>query len=323
MNDIDDEKEIYQESFERASADLEILCAAYPTEISSSLKIIKDDGDLGNEYQQPTWFPLVFTLTLQNTMCSSSPLSKDAQSQFGANITMEFPKGYPTKKSLQVVSYRVSHSVKKEHIEEVVASVKEAASEAMSVYGGEECGFSCCAAAIDEWNKIMESEQQATHKVAYEQEKVYKNNSHNDDDIHWITAENTLIDRKSVFQAHLCVISSEEMVQRAVSKLIEGSSKIQRATHNMYAYRFTETLPDGKILLKHDNDNDGEDGAGSRLAQLIDMRKEDGVLILVSRWYGGIHLGPKRFAHITNVARELLVECHENGTLSTNIIEET
>ena len=33
----------------------------------------------------------------------------------------------------------------------------------------------------------------------------------------------------------------------------------------------------------------------------------DGVLIVVSRWFGGIHLGPKRFAHITNVARTLLV----------------
>ena len=29
-------------------------------------------------------------------------------------------------------------------------------------------------------------------------------------------------------------------------------------------------------ILKHDNDDDGEDGAGSRLAHLLAMREEDG-----------------------------------------------
>jgi putative IMPACT (imprinted ancient) family translation regulator len=60
------------------------------------------------------------------------------------------------------------------------------------------------------------------------------------------------------------------------------------------------------IVLKHDNDDDGEDAAGGRLAMLLDMRDEDAVLVVVSRWYGGILLGPKRFAVIANVARELL-----------------
>jgi hypothetical protein len=30
------------------------------------------------------------------------------------------------------------------------------------------------------------------------------------------------------------------------------------------------------------------------------------VVVVVSRWYGGIQLGPARFAHINNAARELL-----------------
>ena len=76
-----------------------------------------------------------------------------------------------------------------------------------------------------------------------------------------------------------------------------------------------EESSDGKIIVKHDNDDDGEHGAGSSLAHLIEMRKEDGVLVLVSRWYGGIHLGPKRFAHIVNVARDHLVQCHNEGKL--------
>ena len=63
--------------------------------------------------------------------------------------------------------------------------------------------------------------------------------------------------------------------------------------------------------MKHDNDNDGEDCAGSRLAQLLEMRKEMGILVVVSRWYGGIPLGPKRFAHITNAARDVLLLGHD------------
>jgi putative IMPACT (imprinted ancient) family translation regulator len=67
-------------------------------------------------------------------------------------------------------------------------------------------------------------------------------------------------------------------------------------------------MEDGRVVTKHDNEDDGEDAAGSKLAYLLDMRKDENVLVVVSRWYGGTHLGPKRFAHIVNVARELLVQ---------------
>lgn len=79
-----------------------------------------------------------------------------------------------------------------------------------------------------------------------------------------------------------------------------------------YAYRVVEHL-EGNDILKHDNDDDGEDAAGSRLAHLLEMRNETNALVVVSRWFGGIHLGPKRFAHITNVARELLAQCEQTS----------
>ena len=128
---------------------------------------------------------------------------------------------------------------------------------------------------------------------------------------HWISGE-PLLDKKSSFQAHLCEVHSEEDVRGALQQLLTSSSKIQRASHNMSAWRIAEKTiqADGeeRIIIKHDNDDDGEDAAGSKLAYLLDMRKDVNVLVVVSRWYGGIHLGPKRFAHIVNVARKLLVE---------------
>eukprot|EP01083_Nonionella_stella_P079817 219136_1 len=113
-----------------------------------------------------------------------------------ATITMEFPKGYPTTKSLQVVSYRISS--KKKIIEQVVASVKNAATEAMEEYGGEECGLACCAAAIECWTTLIESEEQLLldrSKADMEEKLQLQMERINDDvDIHWITSEDTLVD---------------------------------------------------------------------------------------------------------------------------------
>jgi hypothetical protein len=51
---------------------------------------------------------------------------------------------------------------------------------------------------------------------------------------------------------------------------------------------------------------DGETAAGSRLAHLLDILGVEDVVVVVSRWYGGIQLGADRFKHINNVARALL-----------------
>jgi putative IMPACT (imprinted ancient) family translation regulator len=68
-------------------------------------------------------------------------------------------------------------------------------------------------------------------------------------------------------------------------------------------------------ILKYDSNDDGEDGAGMRLSQLLQLRNEMNVLVVVTRWFGGIHLGPKRFAHIVAAAQEVLLEYHAiNGS---------
>eukprot|EP00951_Prasinocladus_malaysianus_P034768 scaffold353390_cov40-Prasinocladus_malaysianus.AAC.1 len=57
-----------------------------------------------------------------------------------------------------------------------------------------------------------------------------------------------------------------------------------------------------------DNDEDGETAAGGRLAHLLQLVDARDVVVVVSRWYGGVKLGPARFTHINNAARELLLE---------------
>lgn len=55
-----------------------------------------------------------------------------------------------------------------------------------------------------------------------------------------------------------------------------------------------------------DCDDDGETAAGSRIAHLLEILEVENVLVVVSRWYGGILLGADRFKHINQAARDAL-----------------
>lgn len=88
-----------------------------------------------------------------------------------------------------------------------------------------------------------------------------------------------------------------------IAKLYENR-KIANAVHNMYAYRIKQA-GDGKMFLQ-DCDDDGENQAGSRMLHLLEILECQNILVVVSRWYGGIQLGPDRFKHINNAARNVL-----------------
>eukprot|EP00970_Alexandrium_tamarense_P002582 scaffold364_cov224-Alexandrium_tamarense.AAC.11 len=83
-----------------------------------------------------------------------------------------------------------------------------------------------------------------------------------------------------------------------------GASEIMiahvgKASHNMFAYRF---MHDG--ITVSDNDDDGEKGSGTKIASLLQMSGVENVIVVVSRWFGGVHLGPARFKWIASVARD-------------------
>lgn len=90
---------------------------------------------------------------------------------------------------------------------------------------------------------------------------------------------------------------------RAMMAELLSNGKIARATHNMLAYRIrgSDSLPGSGIL--QDCDDDGETGAGSRMLHLLQILEVMDVAVVVTRWYGGIHLGPDRFKHINNATR--------------------
>ena len=42
------------------------------------------------------------------------------------------------------------------------------------------------------------------------------------------------------------------------------------------------------------------------MLHLLEVLAIENVLVVVTRWYGGVHLGPDRFKHINNAARDVL-----------------
>ncbi|XP_006016446.1 protein IMPACT isoform X1 [Alligator sinensis] len=115
---------------------------------------------------------------------------------------------------------------------------------------------------------------------------------------------NPITDRRSTFQAHLAPVVSPKQVKTVLDKLYENK-KIENATHNIYAYRI---YCEDKQTYLQDCEDDGETAAGGRLLHLMQILHVRNVLVVVSRWYGGILLGPDRFKHINNCARNILVE---------------
>ncbi|CAB9501008.1 Protein IMPACT [Seminavis robusta] len=108
-----------------------------------------------------------------------------------------------------------------------------------------------------------------------------------------------------LFIAHVASVESMAHVEWVLAELLFNDKKVAKASHNMMAYRFVEASTGCEVS---DNDDDGEKGSGAKLAALLDLSNANNVIVVVSRWYGGVHLGPARFKYIASTARDVLEE---------------
>ncbi|KIJ37445.1 hypothetical protein M422DRAFT_33768 [Sphaerobolus stellatus SS14] len=110
-----------------------------------------------------------------------------------------------------------------------------------------------------------------------------------------------IIDRKSAFVGRACRITHPSQVGPILSYLL-SDKRIARAAHPIInAWRCSV---DG--VMHQDNDDDGETAAGGRMAHLLQIMELDHVLVIVTRYFGGILLGADRFKHINQAARAAL-----------------
>ena len=109
------------------------------------------------------------------------------------------------------------------------------------------------------------------------------------------TIDHVLTDRGSKYAVSGGVARSKSEAVKLVETL-KRKKKFAKATHNTWAVIFS----DGS-QIKHD---DGESGAGMVILRILEREQLFDTCIIVTRWYGGVHLGGHRFRHVGTCVKE-------------------
>ncbi|MFK7940583.1 MAG: YigZ family protein [Roseovarius sp.] len=86
----------------------------------------------------------------------------------------------------------------------------------------------------------------------------------------------------------------------AFLKTLKRDKKFAKATHNTWAVLGANGIP-----LKND---DGEAGAGMVILRMLERAALHDHIIVVTRWYGGKHLGGDRFRHVQDCVTAYLAD---------------
>ncbi|KAL4753212.1 hypothetical protein BDW72DRAFT_169563 [Aspergillus terricola var. indicus] len=135
----------------------------------------------------------------------------------------------------------------------------------------------------------------------------------------WVMSE-VITEKKSVFVGRAAHVTSLDQAKAYLDYLLASDKKVASATHNISAWRIKQQskAPGGSNsseggkgssteMIIQDCDDDGETAAGGRLLHLMQRMDVWDVVVVVTRWYGGILLGPDRFRIINAAGRDALV----------------
>lgn len=99
-------------------------------------------------------------------------------------------------------------------------------------------------------------------------------------------AEAEIVEKKSKFISHLFYV---ETIEQAEAKIKEIKKKYHDARHNCFAYAI-ETI-DGGIAIKYNDDGEPSGTAGSPMLKVLLENQITNVLVITTRYFGGILLG--------------------------------
>lgn len=105
-----------------------------------------------------------------------------------------------------------------------------------------------------------------------------------------------ITDRGSKYAVSGCAVVDRSDIDAALKDL-KRDKKYAKATHNTWG-----AILDGTPLKA----DDGESGAGMVIVRMLEREGRQGELIVVTRWYGGKHLGGDRFRHVQDATRMYL-----------------
>jgi putative IMPACT (imprinted ancient) family translation regulator len=99
-------------------------------------------------------------------------------------------------------------------------------------------------------------------------------------------------------------------------KTLQSLPEINQASHKILAWRKVANQRSLKVDEKQytaGHDDDGEQHGGKKVEKVLEDMRVTGSCV-VARWYGGILLGPVRFMHMEDCAREALQKWQQHQT---------
>lgn len=116
------------------------------------------------------------------------------------------------------------------------------------------------------------------------------------------TIDHVLTDRGSKYAVSGGRATSKAEALAQIKEL-KRNKKFAKATHNTWGL----ITSDG-TQIKND---DGESGAGMVILRMLERAERVDTVVIVTRWYGGVHLGGDRFRHVQECVRVWLSSSSE------------
>jgi len=114
-----------------------------------------------------------------------------------------------------------------------------------------------------------------------------------------------IVDRKSKYTVVAFEILELTDVKRLFKDLTHDSY-FRKATHNSYAYRLTQ---ENGSVIEWKND-DGEQGAGMCILRELQRENALWVMLIVTRYFGGIQLHTDRFKNVIDACKIFFKKQH-------------
>ena len=236
-----------------------------------------------------------------------------------SNISLrtEFPADYPDAPPSIIGTQHIGDNVAKGEGQQIVDCIRAVLAE---IYiPGSPCIFDLIEEGGQKLQQLgldaggaREEEQQASQANGQDHDQYGGQESYSDehqslDDLGdappWVLSD-VVTEKKSVFLARAAEVHSVDEAKSYLAHLLATDKKAAKATHNITAWR----IQGENGVQFQDCDDDGESAAGGRLLHLLELMGVWNAMVVVTRWYGGIHLGPDRFRLINQAARDAMVK---------------
>lgn len=123
----------------------------------------------------------------------------------------------------------------------------------------------------------------------------------------WSTSPSVSL-KESTFIARATTITDPSQRPNLLKGLMNTNPSLRTASHNVWAYRIRPAESSTSTYVRESSHDDGESGAGDLLLRVMRDTNTVDTLVVMTRWYGGIMLGPDRWRLMRNVVTAAVSE---------------